>query len=680
MNLKKDSEDEFLLQTADSTPSSSSSSSLLSYASSPEIECINALERGRQVLLHEWKTLPRKPGVYFMIGEHDEVLYIGKAKNLKNRLSSYTKINDLMYRTQRMVSLVHHLKITVTQSESEALFLEADLIRTLKPPFNILLKESTPFISISIQKSHPFPAIRRHRGARDEKKEDYLGPFSSIKSVEDAFVNIQKVFQLRTCSDSQFAKRTRPCLLYDMKRCSAPCVSKISQEDYRKNIKLTKDFLAGKLSYVRETLKKEMLEASRLLKYEQAACLRDRQKNLAKMSSIEKESTGSLVNADIIALFLPTKTAEHKEEEAFTRSLRTLDPSENKSSAMPLLPCIHVLFIRNKTYLGGDTFFLKKESYELAPSNVMEFFLQQFYLQNIPPKDILTNVILDDSVVLEEALRMRYQKTVRLSHAVRGKSAFWVKKAEDVAFQKSQIESSKQLSFPEMLKQLAEVFALSKVPQRVEIYDNSHIQGAHAYGCMVVATSEGFDKKSYRKFSVAPHKEADKSQKGGSDFAMMEEMLRRRLQHREDSWPDLIILDGGIGQVSSVLNIFREFDIFIPLIGVAKGPARNAGQERFFIPGWAPFSLPLHDPLLHFIQMLRDEAHRFAIGTHRTSRSVDLVTSQLNNIPGVGPVRKKELLKKFGSVQGVKQASLEELEQIPGITPALAKTIFHYFR
>ncbi|GHS93119.1 UvrABC system protein C [Alphaproteobacteria bacterium] len=648
-----------------------------------------ALERGRSVLLKTVKKLPHAPGVYRMLGKEGELLYIGKAKDLKNRVTSYTQVNDLPYRTRRMVSLVEALQITLTSTESEALFLEADLIRTLKPPFNVLLKDSSPFVSISIQKNHPFPAIHRHRGPRDEKNEDYLGPFSSIKSVDEALLHIQKIFQLRTCAETMFVTRKRPCLLYDMKRCSAPCVHKIAQEEYQTAVARAKEFLAGKMAFVRNALKEDMVRASDALKFEKAARLRDTLQHLEKMTHWEKASTGNLENADVVALFapqgpqgaspLPEATTPSSEVPPLDFSiLGKREPISPVLSSLP--PCVHVLFIRHNMYLGGDTFFLSKTANEMAHEEIMATFLQQFYFQRPPPKDILVNVMPHNAEVLRQALKERYQKAVTLRHPQKGNGAAWMERARVNALQQSQTESLKNTDFAEQLAQLAQVFALSKTPRRVEIYDNSHLQGTNAYGCMVVATAEGFDKKAYRQFSVESHKSEDKSQKGGSDFAMMEEMMRRRFRPPKEDLPDLLIIDGGAGQISSVLKIFEEYDLSIPMIGVAKGPDRNAGRERFFLPGWVPFSLPEHDPLLHFIQRLRDEAHRFAIGTHRKARSRDLTQSQLSDIPGVGAVRKKELLKKFGSVRGVKQASLEELKKVKGMTDAAAKKVYQYFQ
>lgn len=627
------------------------------------------LERGRQVLLRAVKQFPVSPGVYRMLDKEGSILYIGKAKNLRNRVTFYTNVGELNYRIRRMVSLVHKVVFTVTRSESDALFLEADLIRTLKPPFNVLLKDSTPFVSISVSKGHPFPRVAKHRGARDPSREDYLGPFSSIKSVNEALLTIQKVFQLRNCPDATFAKRKRPCLQYDIKRCSAPCMGKVSEEEYQAAVQGSKEFLAGKLVHVRDALKERMAAASEALNFEQAARYRDTIRRLEKLPLFAKNATGNLVNADVIAIF-----QSHPDVLA-------------KLSAGPLegeaLPCIQVLFIRNSLYLGGDTFFLNKNVNHNSPEENIASFIQQFYLNRKPPDRLLVNFLPLDAPILQDALKQRYSQALQILCPQRGVGMNWVLQAFENARQQSQYEASKNASFADNLAELARVFVLPGVPHRVEIYDNSHIQGVYAYGCMVVATPDGFDKKAYRQFSVAPHKAGDLSAKGGSDFAMMEEMMARRFRNAHEAepgtLPDLMIIDGGAGQVSSVLKILEAYDLSISVVGIAKGPDRNAGRERFFVPGWAPFSLPEHDPTLHFIQRLRDEAHRFAIGTHRQARSKGFTKSQLSEIPGIGDVRKRLLMKTFGSVQGVRQASLQDLLNVEGLGSHAAEAVYRFF-
>lgn len=642
---------------------------------------ITELERGRQVLLKAVKRFPREPGVYRMFDQNGEILYIGKAKNLKNRVTSYTHVNELNYRIRRMVSLVFKVVFTVTKSESEALFLEADLIRTHKPPFNVLLKESTPFVSISISKHHPFPRIAKHRGPKDEENEEYLGPFSSIKSVNEALLNIQKIFRLRTCSDAYFAKRTRPCLQYDIKRCSAPCVRKISEQDYQEAVQQSRDFLAGKLTHVKEILKQHMEAASDALDFERAARYRDTILRLEKLPQIEKLSTGSLVDADILAVFQPSLQPDAATDSPLDGTVEGL---ENKTLSKPasadLPPCVQVLFIRNKVYLGGDTFYLNKSALYTSKSENLYNFIQQFYWSRTPPSRILVSDLPIERDHLQSALSEKHQKAVHIECPQRGTGVQWVLQASRNAYQQSLFESARSDNFAEGMEKMAQVFVLPKVPKRVEIYDNSHLQGAYAYGCMVVATPEGFDKSAYRKFAVSPHKEGDVNTRGGSDFAMMEEVMQRRFREvTPETAPDLLILDGGAGQLSSVLSILQAYDLDIPVLGIAKGPDRNAGRERFFLPGWAPFSLPLHDPVLHFLQRLRDEAHRFAIGTHRSARQKGLTQSQLSDIPGVGPVRKRSLLKTFGSLRGVRQASLAELEAVKELDAKTAQAIYQFF-
>lgn len=630
---------------------------------------LTELERGRQVLLKAVKQFPVSPGVYRMLDKDGAILYIGKAKNLRNRVTSYTNVGELNYRIRRMVSLVHNVIFTVTDSESGALFLEADLIRTFKPPFNVLLKDSTPFVSISISKNHPFPRVAKHRGIRDSAQEEYLGPFSSVKSVNEALMTIQKIFRLRNCPDATFSKRKRPCLQYDIKRCSAPCVGRISEEEYQAAVQGSKEFLAGKLVHVRDVLKAKMLTASEALDFEQAARHRDTIRRLEKLPMFAKNDTGNLINADVIAIFQGHPSVQEKL------------PSAQISS--DTLPCVEVLFIRNSLYLGGDTFFLNKNANVAAPEENLAAFIQQFYLNRRPPERILVNFLPTDAPVLQEAIKARYSKGTQILCPQRGVGVNWVLQAFNNARQHSQYETAKNFSFADNLAELARVFVLPSVPKRIEIYDNSHIQGAYAYGCMVVANADGFDKKSYRQFAVAPHKAGDVSTKGGSDFAMMEEMMARRFRNANEAdpgtLPDLMVIDGGAGQVSSVLKILEEYGLAVSVVGIAKGPDRNAGRERFFMPGWAPFSLPEHDPTLHFIQRLRDEAHRFAIGTHRQARSRNFTKSQLSEIPGIGEARKKLLMKKFGSVQGVRQASLEDLLEVEGLGIVAAKEVWKFF-
>lgn len=633
------------------------------------------LERGRDILLKAVRRFPTAPGVYRMLDKNGEILYIGKAKNLKNRVTSYTHIHELNYRIRRMVSLVFQVVFTVTKSESEALFLEADLIRSIKPPYNVLLKESTPFVSISISKNHPFPRIAKHRGPKDETNEEYLGPFSSVKSVDEAMLNIQKIFRLRTCSDTYFAKRTRPCLQYDIRRCSAPCVHKISEEEYKTAVQNSRDFLAGKLGLVRDFLKTKMEASSETLDFEQAARYRDTILRLEKLPTIEKISTGSFVDADVIAIFQPQEFPDQESAESANPFEKT--PTKNPKN---LPPCIQVLFIRNRVYLGGDTFFLNKNASFFSKSENMSQFLQQFYWTRVPPARILVSEEPSGKETLQEALSQKHQKSVRIERPQRGTGSQWILQASRNAYQQSLYEEAKHENFEDNLEKLAQVFVLPKVPKRVEIYDNSHLQGSYAYGCMVVATPEGFDKKSYRKFSVAPHKPEDPNARGGSDFAMMEEVMKRRFRDvTTDDMPDLLILDGGAGQLSSVIGILESYSLDIPLLGIAKGPDRNAGRERFFLPGWAPFSLLLHDPVLHFLQRLRDEAHRFAIGTHRHARQVGLTKSQLSEIPGIGAVRKKALMRNFGSVANIRRASLEDLLEVKEIDKTTAYNIYQFF-
>jgi excinuclease ABC subunit C len=624
------------------------------------------LARGQDVIKSAVKSFPTSPGIYRMLDKEGKILYVGKAKNLKNRVTSYTKVNDLNYRIRRMVSNVHNVTFVVTSTESDAIFLEADLIYTLKPPYNVLLKESSPFVSIGLSKHHDFPRIWKHRGPKSD--DEYLGPFSSVKSVDDALVNIQKIFQLRTCTDYAFNLRTRPCLQYDIKRCSAPCVNRISREEYQQAVRNSKEFLTGKLVVVKDFLKSEMLKASDEQNYEKAARCRDTIRRLEKLTNIEKAEFGHLVDADIIAIYQQAAASEVNTGEVDATPCHV---------HFGLTPCVQVLIIRNGLYLGGDAFFLDSYANLNTPSENLSSFLQQFYLNRTPPSHILVSHMPENISALQEALANKYGHPVAIK-CPRNKNK-WVSQALNNAMQQSQYETARTLDFQDNIQRLASVFSLPKVPERIEIYDNSHNQGTYAYGCMVVTNTTGFDKKSYRKFAVAAHKDDDFSLLGGSDFAMMEEMMTRRFKDAS-ALPDLMIIDGGAGQLSAVLGVLAKYSLQIPMIGVAKGPDRNAGRERFFLPGRAaPISLTEHDPTLHFIQRLRDEAHRFAIGTYRSAHTRSLTKSQLDEIPGIGSVRKRALITALGSVAAVKKASIEDLQQVNGITAAVAKSIYDHF-
>ncbi|MDR3285159.1 MAG: excinuclease ABC subunit UvrC [Holosporales bacterium] len=625
------------------------------------------LERGRDVIKNVVKNFPLLPGIYRMLDINGEVIYVGKAKNLQNRVLSYTNINELSYRIKRMVSNVYNVVFTVTTSESAAIFLEADLIRTLKPLYNVQLKESTLFVSICVSKNHDFPRVCRHRGSFCHEKEEYCGPFSSVKSVEKALVNIQKLFKLRNCSDPDFATRKRPCLQYDIRRCSAPCVGKISIEEYAEAVQHGKDFLAGKITYVRDCLKSEMQKASNEMAFEKAARCRDAIRHLERLPEIEKDSTGNLTNADVIVLLHKGKSNKKEDENEIEEIL---------------FPCVYTLIIRNNLYLGGDTFFLSNEANYVSPEECIEAFIQQLYFDRTPPRRILLNYLPQNAVLLEEALFTRHNVRVHIEYPKKGNGKKWLQTALENAIEQNRYELAKNTDFGENFKKITKIFVLSKVPQRVEIYDNSHTQGSYSYGCFVVATKEGFETKSYRRFSVSPRKEDSEHEIGGDDFAMMEEVIRRRFKESgREILPDLMLIDGGAGQIAAVIKVLKEYELeHIPVIGIAKGPDRNAGRERFFLAGWVPISLPENDPTLFFIQRLRDEAHRFAIGTHRSARSRNFTKSQLSEIPGVGAQRKKLLLKKFGSIQRIKKASLDELCNVEGISMSVARAILDFLK
>ena len=597
------------------------------------------------------QTMPGNPGVYRMLDSKGEALYVGKARNLNKRVASYTHLSRLPERLRRMVNDTASMEIVTTHTEAEALLLEANLIKRLKPRFNILLRDDKSYPWLMITEDHRFPQISKHRGAQT-RKGSYWGPFASAWSVNQTVQAIQRVFLLRACADTVFANRTRPCLLFQIKRCSAPCVERISAEEYSKLVTQAKSFLSGKSGSVQKDLATEMAKASDNTEFERAAAIRDRLRGLAYIQGSDVINPASLTDADVIAL--------HQEAG---------------------LSCVQVFFIRGGRNNGNRSFFPVHSKGEEA-AEVMSAFIAQFYDDKPAPPLILLSHVPDENLLLAEALSLKAERKIILSVPQRGEKFEVVAHARTNAREALERKLAETAGQGKLLAAVGELFNLPETPRRIEIYDNSHIMGTSAYGVMVVAGAEGLNKSAYRKFAIkgpmAP----------GDDFAMMREVLLRRFSRAlaEDpdrggeSWPDLVLIDGGAGQLSAAAAVMAELGLSdIPLVAIAKGPDRDAGREWFFTAGRESFQLPQRDPVLYFLQRLRDEAHRFAIATHRNSRSKKITISELDEVPGIGAVRKRALLMHFGSARGVKAAGLKELESVAGVNQATARQIYAYF-
>ncbi|MDF2233321.1 excinuclease ABC subunit UvrC [Albimonas sp. CAU 1670] len=617
----------------------------------PGAQKTGAPRTGSEVIRAELRHLPDAPGVYRMLDAAQNVLYVGKARSLKKRVASYARPTGHTARIARMISATASMMFLTTNSETEALLLEQNLIKQLKPRFNVLLRDDKSFPNVLIGDAHPYPQIRKHRGARREPGK-YFGPFASAGAVNRTLNQLQKAFQLRTCTDSVFESRTRPCLLFQIKRCSAPCVGRISEEDYAQTVADATRFLKGESTDVQKTLAAEMAAASAEMEFERAAALRDRIRALTQVQAVQGINPEGVDEADVVALHMEGGQA-----------------------------CVQVFFFRAHQNWGNRAYYPRTGS-GAEPAEILESFLVQFYSTKEPPKRVLLSDPVDDPELLMEALTTRRGKGVRVSVPQRGEKRMLVEHAlknakESLA--RRLAESSAQTA---LLESLAESFGLDAPPRRVEVYDNSHIQGAHAVGAMIVAGPEGFEKSQYRKFNIKREGAA------GDDFAMMREVLDRRFARllKEDPdrdkglWPDLLLIDGGQGQVSATHGVMTELGLDdIALFGVAKGEDRDAGKEIFYAPGRPPFALPHRSPTLYFIQRLRDEAHRFAIGTHRAKRSKAVSANPLDEIAGVGPARKRALLAHFGSAKAVGHAGIEDLKAVEGVSEALAETVWAHF-
>ncbi|MCL2469043.1 MAG: excinuclease ABC subunit UvrC [Alphaproteobacteria bacterium] len=603
-------------------------------------------ERGADVLRAQLKTMPSGPGVYRMVGVKGQVLYVGKAKNLKKRVTSYTQQARLPRRIQRMVAQTYGLEIVVTASEAEALLLEANLIKHYKTPFNVLLRDDKSFPFIVITRDHPYPQLLKHRGAKTQKGW-YYGPFASAASVNETLILLQRVFMLRNCSDSYFAARKRPCLQYHIKRCTAPCCGKVSAKDYAQQVSETRAFLSGHSRKAQKQMNEAMQQASDAMDYERAASLRDRIAVLTSIQSRQDVYVEGLGNADVIALH-----------------------QEGGHSA------ITVLFFRADRHYGARTYFpAHDEDHESAA--ILAAFIAQFYADKDVPPLILVSEMPSDSTLLAKALGGK----VTFSVPKLDKKKRLMDHAKANAAQALARKMAEQNEQEKLLQALTKIFHLPRVPQRIEVYDNSHIAGQFPVGVMIAAGPEGFLKKTYRKFTI-------KQAHGQDDFAMMQEVLGRRFKRllAEDPartsgvWPDLLLIDGGAGQVGKVTQALADLGIKdIPVIGIAKGPDRHAGQERFFRKGHPPLVLPAQDPVLYYLQRLRDEAHRMAIGTHRAKRAKAISYSGLEEISGIGARRKKALLQHFGSAKAIENARADDIGRVHGISAALAKKIYDYF-
>ena len=671
------------------------------------------IQQGLENLKRHIKVAPEAPGVYRMLGENDEVLYVGKAKNIKKRIVAYSHFDKLPIRLQRMVAQIKRMEFIIVENEAKALLMENELIKELEPKYNILLKDDKTFPHLVIDVTSKFPSLRKYRGKRQDKNK-YFGPFANATAVNSVLDIVQKAFLLRSCRDGVFNNRQRPCLMYQIKRCSAPCVGRISEEDYKLLVKEAIDFLEGKNTKLQEELSAQMNEASERLDYETALVLRDRIKALASVQRGNKVEYADIKSVDMIALVRKNN-----------------------------LVCIQVFFIRSGQNCGNVPYFPKQ--IEGADDNeILEAFLSSFYSSHIPPKEIVLSQEIENKEFFEEAL------STRINTYQKGNKAHIINMVKANAEASIDRKIAEQASVKSNLEEMVKWFDLPRIPQRIEIYDNSHNQGTFAIGAMVVATPEGFDKKSYRQFNIKEsdfnhrqgendfkrhpeassgarnsctptytqvsalrepplsdglksfsenveerHPEASsgarntinqsatQSQKiiNQDDFLMMKEVLLRRFARMTpENKPDVILLDGGLGQLHAVHEALKDFDLSgIAIIAISKGPDRNAGKEFYHQLGKESFSLPFQSPIAFYLQNLRDEAHRFAIGTHRARRAKSISKSKLDEIEGIGARRKRDLLNYFGSVEEISQSSIKDLQKVAGISKKTAEKIYNYF-
>jgi len=676
-----------------------------------------SLAAGRAAILHCAKVAPSRPGVYRMLDGRGDVLYVGKAKNVKKRIAAYARPTGLDTRIERMIASTRTIEFVITRTETEALLLEANLIKRLRPRFNVVLRDDKSFPYILITSDHWAPQILKHRGAR-ARPGHYYGPFASVWAVNRTINALQRAFLLRACSDPFFESRTRPCLLYQIKRCSAPCTKEIEFPDYSALVREANDFLSGRSKKVKDQLADEMEKASAALDFERAAIYRDRLAALSAIQSHQGVNPRGVEEADVFAVY---------QQGGFS--------------------CVEVFFFRTGQNWGNRAYFPKADR-SLSGEEVLSAFLAQFYDDRPPPRLILVSHAIADRALLAEALCTKVGHKIEIALPLRGEKKDLVEHALANAREALGRKLAETSSQEKLLRQLADTFVLPKVPRRIEVYDNSHIQGSNAVGAMIVAGPEGFRKNQYRKFNI---RSAELTP--GDDFAMMREVLTRRFkrllaeapdkerqrsdlvasplegeadpaqpdreggdpfqtavtpladplptslhsgarerdpgggrenvadgdERDESPWPDLLLIDGGQGQLTAAREVLAGFGIEVPVVAIAKGPDRDAGRETFFVPGRDSFKLPPRDPVLYFVERLRDEAHRFAIGSHRARRKRDLREAGLQEIAGIGPTRKRALLLHFGTLKAIERASLTDLTKVEGISAETARRIYAFF-
>jgi excinuclease ABC subunit C len=658
-----------------------------------------SLAAGRDAIIHYAKLAPSRPGVYRMLDGRGDVLYVGKAKNIKKRVTAYARPTGLDTRIERMIAATRRLEFVVTRTETEALLLEANLIKRLRPRFNVVLRDDKSFPYIVITTDHWAPQILKHRGARSRPGR-YYGPFASVWAVNRTINALQRAFLLRSCSDPFFESRTRPCLLYQIKRCSAPCTKEIDFPDYGALVREANEFLSGRSKAVKEEMATDMEKASDALDFERAAIYRDRLAALSAIQSHQGVNPRGVEEADVFAIH---------QQGGFS--------------------CVEVFFFRTGQNWGNRAYFPKADK-TLGPGEILAAFLAQFYDDKPPPRCIFISHDIEDRALLSEALTTKSGHRVEVSVPQRGEKKDLVEHALANAREALGRKLAETSSQQRLLRQLAETFGLPRVPRRIEVYDNSHIQGSNAVGAMIVAGPEGFNKKEYRKFNIRSTELTP-----GDDFAMMREVLGRRFkrlmaeaprgqgadtapalpsgrerdeligagdvadareelisfspppgevqpnesEQPESPWPDLVLIDGGQGQLGIARDVLAELGAEVPLVAIAKGPDRDAGRETFFLPGRDSFKLPPRDPVLYFVERLRDEAHRFAVGSHRIRRKRDLREAGLQEIAGIGPTRKRALLHHFGTLKAIERASVTDLMRVDGISAETARRIYEFF-
>ena len=611
-------------------------------------EAMTSSETGKNIIKKEIPLIAKLPGVYKMLGEKNEVLYVGKAKNLPNRLKSYVSEKNHIIRTERMLAKTKKLEITTTSNESEALLLEANLIKKHKPRFNILLRDDKSFPFIFISTKDNWPQIKKHRGKKN-KEGFFFGPFASAGSANWTIKMIQKIFQLRICDDTVFKNRERPCILYQIKRCSGPCVNFIDKEDYKKSVDDAIDFVSGKSRKIQKSLSQQMEIASDELDFEKAALLRDRIKSLNIIQSSQRVNEANLVEADVIA--------------GYKESGKT---------------CIQVFFYRSKQNWGNQAFFPKHDPDENL-SNIINSFISQFYENKSVPVNIILSEEIKEKLLIEKTLSKKENKQVNITVAKKGSKLKVINQAIKNAKDSLNRKLYESQNNKELFENISQKFSLNSNINLVEVYDNSHIQGTDSIGALIAFGEEGFVKKRYRKFNIKIKKNLQ------DDYGMMREVINRRfkraLQEKEHylTLPDLILIDGGKGQYSVVRETMNELGLHeIPVIAIAKGKFRNSGDETFFHNG-KNFKFEKNDPTLFFLQRMRDEAHRFAISAHRAKRKKGLKKSLLDQIEGIGSIRKRALLNHFGSARAVESASLDEIKSVDGVEDKVAKKIYNFF-